>query len=145
MTAEHARDPMIARLRAYWDARRGDRFAPARADIDPVDFGYALSDICLVDVVGTPPRFRYRIIGQGLIDRAGFNMTGRFLDESPEPEFRDRLTQTYGEAVDTRAPRQGIREGVLDGRMRRYEYLVLPLSSDGAHVDMLLIASRFAR
>jgi hypothetical protein len=36
-----------------------------------------------------------------------------------------------------------IRERVLDGRMRRYEALDLPLSANGRTIDMLTIGMNF--
>jgi hypothetical protein len=137
-------DPLLRRLMAYWESKRAGRFAPARADIDPVDFPWILADLALAEVVGDPPRYRYRLISQQLIEYSGINLTGRFLDEMSLPEFRERVARTYGEVLATRRPTHGSREAVFDGRMRRYNYLILPLSNDGERVDMLLVALRSA-
>jgi len=37
----------------------GERRFPARADIDPLDFGYVLGHVMLLDVLRDPLRFRY--------------------------------------------------------------------------------------
>jgi len=132
-------DAIIRRVFDYWDARRGDRFAPARRDLDPVDIPFALADIVLVDVVaGQPCRFRYRLVGENLVAVDGYNMRGRFLDELPEPEYRERVRLTWTRVVETRLPLHHVRCAVFDGRRRRYESLVLPLSGDGSRVDMIL-------
>ena len=137
-------DPLIARLYDYWDANRAGRIAPARADIDPIDFPWILADVALAEVEGRPPqaRYRYRLISEQLIHYTGLNLAGRYLDEMPLPEFRDRVTRSYDAVVTDRAPRHGTRDTVFDGRIRRYEFLILPLSRDGIRVDMLLIALR---
>lgn len=54
-----ARKHAILRRRfAYSDSRRGERMAPAGADIDPLDFRYALGWVTLVDVEGSGSGFR---------------------------------------------------------------------------------------
>lgn len=132
------RDPRIARLHAYWCARRGERAMPARADLDPADFAYILGNVVLVEVHGPPFRLRYRLHGVNLVARDGYDMTGRWLHDHPEPEYRARIEQTYGEVARSGRLAHGIRDIVVDGRARRYETLVLPLGRDGAIVDMIL-------
>jgi hypothetical protein len=141
----HFVDPLIARFYRYWDERRQGRWAPARADIDPVDFAYVLADVTLIDVAGDPPRFRYRIVGHNLAQREILSMAGRWLDEMPEPHFRDRLRRSFLSVVRTRVPRHGVRNITLDGRRRHYEFLILPLSNSGEQVDMLITAQRYLR
>jgi hypothetical protein len=134
---------IVRRVFAYWNERRGARFAPARAELDPVDFAYALADVALADVIEGPPlRFRYRLVGHNLVVRDGYNMRGKFLDELPEPEYRERVRRAWTEVVETRRPVHHIRTAVFDGRSRRYESLVLPLSADGARVGMVLGVQR---
>lgn len=137
-TAPALRDRRIARLYAYWCARRGERPLPARADLDPADFAYILGNVVLVEVHREPLRLRYRLHGVNLVARDGYDMTGRWLHDHPEPEYRVRIEQTYGEVARSGRLAHGIRDIVVDGRTRRYETLVLPLGRDGATVDMIL-------
>lgn len=132
------RDQRIVRLYAYWCARRGERALPARADLDPAEFAYVLGNLVLMEVQREPLRFRYRLHGVNLVMRDGYDMTGRWLHDHPEPEYRTRIEQTYGEVARTARPAHGVRDIVVDGRMRRYESLVLPLGHDGTTVDMIL-------
>jgi hypothetical protein len=60
--AADSRDETLRRLLAYWQERRGARRFPARGDVDPVEFRYALGHVSMVDVVGDPPRFRFRLV-----------------------------------------------------------------------------------
>jgi len=69
--------PRLQRLYAYWSTKKGQRKMPSRADIDVLDLRYMLGNIMLVDVVadvagGTPPRFRIRVHGSNLSQRAGY-------------------------------------------------------------------------
>jgi hypothetical protein len=133
----------LRRLLAYWNARRGTRWAPRRADIDPMDFVYVLSHVALLDVLTDPWRFRYRVYGTGLVAMDGFDMTGRLIDDWPTPEFRALLQASHRDVAEARAPRLRVREAVIDGRLRVQEGLQLPLSEDGSTVSMILTAIQF--
>ncbi len=87
-----------------------------------------------------PLQFRFRLVGTELVDRAGFDLTGKTLDAYPNPEFRASMRQRYTAVVESRRPLRSVQTDlVIDGRLRRYEALLLPLASDGETVDMLMI------
>jgi len=46
----------------YWNAKRGSRFAPARADIEPLVLTAALPRILLAEVLSDPFDFRCRLM-----------------------------------------------------------------------------------
>ena len=136
-------DPLLKRLLAYWLEKRGDRAMPARADIDPLEMRFILGSLILVEVHHEPRRFRIRLHGTDLARRAGYELTGKMLDELPISEFRQFVEGSFAAAVETRIPRSGVRDRLMDGRIYRYEALILPLSSDGGAVDMLLVGMRY--
>ncbi len=130
----------LKRLFEYWEAKRGDRRFPARSDIDPVDMAFALGNVILAEVLPeTPPRFRIRLHGTTLSQRVGYDLTGKMLDEMPVPEFRDLSTRSFTKVVRTREPVHVLADRLVDGRMQRYEAILMPLSSDGERIDMLLV------
>ena len=137
--------PLLRQLYAYWDERRAGRTMPARADIDPVDFAYALGNVILVDVLRAPMRFRIRLHGTTLAERAGYELTGKMLDELPITDFRTLATQSFTTIATTGRPFHSSRDRVLDGHHRAYETLMLPLSEDGTAVNMLLVALFYGR
>ena len=134
------RDPGLARLWAYWDEKRGTREFPARADIDPLDLGYVLGNVILVDVFHGPMRFRIRLYGSNIVHRVNFDMTGRYLDEHPCPEFRAKVEREWRQAVESRQITHVMVDEWMDDRRVRFEALRLPLSTDGHIIDMLLVA-----
>jgi hypothetical protein len=142
-TALDLQDPLLRQLHAYWLEKRGNRAMPARADIDPLDMRFILGSLTLVDVLYAPLRFRIRLHGTDHVHRAGYDLTGKMLDELPVSEFRQFAKSSFTATVETRVPRAGIRDRVMDGRIYRYEALLLPLSSDGGAVDMLLAGMRY--
>ena len=132
--------PKLQQLYEYWKTKRGARNMPARADIDPLEMMFVIGNIILVDVLAeTPLRFRIRLHGTNLVQRVGYELTGKMLDDLPVNDFRRLAQQSFTEAVITAAPLAGYRDRVIDGRLTRYETVILPMSGDGERVDMLLI------
>jgi hypothetical protein len=130
----------LRRLYDDWQSSRRGRKFPARADFDPLDFKYILGSLSLIDVIGAPPRFRIRLHASNIVDRAGMDLTGKFIDEMPA-ERRDKALAHYSRVLQERAPIAIAYEGEpIDERLWNCEILVLPLSSDGANVDMLISA-----
>lgn len=126
----------------YWQERCAGRPMPARADLDPLDFRYVLGDIVVCDVFYEPLRFHYRLHGVNLVQRDGFDMTGKWLHERPVPDYTARVQHGWSLVVTERKILLGDRLHLtaVDGRQRRYETIVLPLSGDGTIVDKLITA-----
>lgn len=139
--------PDLHRLYDYWCARAAPGGLPSRRDIDPLDMDFMLGNLILVDVVRDParpsPRFRYRLVGANLVNTLGLEMTGRMLDEHPDPHFREVAMRVYARVVEGARPTAARRDTVVDGRVRRYEAIHLPLAADGRTVDMVLVGMRF--
>lgn len=135
---ERIRHPDLRRLYDYWQARRRGRCYPARLDIDPADIKYALGNISLVEVVGDPPRFRWRLVGSLFAQRLGYDMTNQWVDEYPDPAYRDYLIDSYHTMLKTGEPTAALNERDIDGKPRRFEVLRLPLAEDGQTINMIL-------
>ncbi len=131
-----------ARLRAlvgYWREKRGDRAMPARADLDPIEIPTLLPIVGLIDVLDGGARFRYRLMGTEMVGVAGYDPTGRFLDEAlPDSGYADYLIGLFREVTRERRPLYGESDfhgqGRIEHRVRR---LLMPLSRDGRSVDMI--------
>ena len=132
--------PRLQRLYAYWSAKRGGRKMPSRADIDVLDLRYVLGNLMLVEVIGAPPRFRIRVHGNNLSERAGYELTGKMLDELPQNEFRKGVGEKWTEVAATGEPMHCDDDMRIKGRPYRYESIILPLSADGETVNMELVA-----
>jgi hypothetical protein len=136
-------DPLLRRLYDYWNEKRGGRSMPSRAEIDPVEMRFILGSLLVVDVLREPLRFFVRLHGTELVRRSGYELSGKMLDELPQPQFRALTHRSWAKSVETRAPFHATRDRVLDGRSARYEVLILPLSKSGGDVDMLLVGIRY--
>jgi hypothetical protein len=138
--AADIRDTRLRRLYEYWLAKKGQRRFPSRKDIDPVDFPYVLGHVMLVDVVRDPLRFRVRVHGTDMVAKAGYDLTGKFLDDHPISDYRHYVMERCEGLVRDGEPLLVWHDRSLDGKRRRYEALWLPLSDDGQQVTMLLAA-----
>lgn len=136
-------DPLLRRLYDYWDEKRGERRMPSRADLDPADMRFILGSLMLADVLRAPLRFHVRLHGTELARRSGYELSGKMLDELPQPQFRALTHRSWAKSVETRAPFHAIRDRILDGRNARYEVLILPLSRNDGDVDKLLVGIRY--
>jgi hypothetical protein len=127
----------------YWNARRGDRPMPARADIDPAAIKALLPHLILMDVLRAakpdwPLDFRYRLLGTFADEHMLARYTGICMSDLPHQQPGSRIWNSL-ETVTT----QGI------PRVNRVPYIgphkdflsvvdiVMPLAADGRTVDML--------
>ena len=136
-------DPLIRRFFAYWQSKRGDERFPARRALDPIDFSYVLGDVTLVEICGESKTYRYRVTGSNLVARDGYETTGKTLEDIPDVEYRERIRTTFDAVATTGEPVHGLRDLLIDGRLRCYEVLVLPLASNGCDIDMLIAVQRY--
>ena len=132
-------DRRIARLLTLWRAARPapDRL-PARAAIDPVQLGpEVLPYLALVDVTHGGARFRFRLVGSGLVEHAGLDLSGSYIDDlNPNKDYAEYINSLYRQARDTRLPNYSeTRYRAASGRVGLTRRLLCPLASDGLTVD----------
>lgn len=130
----------MCRILDYWQGRCRDGGLPRRDDIDPGDLSDLLANIFLVDVEENPRRYRVRLAGSEVVACFGADMTGKTIDEYDLADARDDILRQYDLAVETRAPsyhRHEFWTAAYEHHLN-FERLLLPLSSDGEHVDKLL-------
>jgi hypothetical protein len=131
--------PSLQRLYQDWQDRRRGRAFPARADFDVLELGYIIGNLSLLDVRYNPLRFRFRLHANGVTERVGYEMTGKYVDELPLTDTRLMVQRHYEAVVDRREPIVEVRaRQIVDDRMLPCEVLALPLAADGATIDMLM-------
>ncbi len=137
-------EPLLAELYAYWSKCRGERFAPARADIDPVDIPHLLPHVALSEIVsdgsGHRRRFRYRLAGTQIEERFGCALTNHYLDELKQGQYLAHIVGLYERIIADKVPVYS--EGSFSDGDRNTLWakrLMLPLSEDGATVTMVLV------
>ena len=136
--------PVLRHLLAYWEAKRGARAMPARRDLDPTEIPRLLPYLLLTDVL-PDGGYRYRLVGTEVERSFGASMTGKRIDELMFGDYLAYMSGLYRRVVETRQPLfSGSRYGGVHGQSPLFtERLMLPLSSDGETVDMVLSAQVF--
>jgi len=138
-------DPDLVELHELWVAKRGARPMPSRSDFDPSEFRKLLPTVQLYDVGRTEGSYKVRLVGSALVALAGRDNTGKPPGYGlPEADAR-AIVEILNLVVRQRAPLFGRgRVHWISGKSyRKYEGCVLPLSDDGASVNMILCALKF--
>ncbi|MGH6882615.1 MAG: PAS domain-containing protein [Hypericibacter sp.] len=137
-------DDRLDDLFAYWNAKRGNRPAPSRRDLDPREITRLLPFLHLIDVEPEPMRFRHRLVGSELVDTLGRNVSGKYVDDV----FYGRATAEILETM--RALATEIRPFRRRSRMEWHradwltmEALELPLIDEHGQVNMILCGRSF--
>lgn len=134
-------DPRVRRLYDYWRRIHPPLGGlPGRQHVDPTEISDLLPWLWMVDVVRTPLRFRYRLVGTEQVAAMEHDFTGQFLDEA-HPRFLGSASYPQYVAAAERAEIGYLRGKPVFHLNKDYiaiERLLLPLARDGKSVDMLL-------
>src|SRR5713226_1460082 len=95
--------PLLRRLLDLWNAKRGDRPMPVRADFDVFELKDWLGNLMLIEVLPEASEFRYRLYGSVLASYYNRDLTGKLTATLP-PETRDIVGRENAEACLTRRP-----------------------------------------
>ncbi|SME90500.1 PAS domain-containing protein [Tistlia consotensis] len=136
----HIHSRVLSRLERYWQQLPRTRSMPSRKDFDPAAIKDLLPSVFMVDVVEAPLRFRYRLIGTQVRELSQRDLTGRMVDETTYGESSDFIRFLFGTVVRRRAPvlAQGSAKWLDASSWKVVAVLLLPLSSDGDEVDIIL-------
>jgi hypothetical protein len=133
----------------YWLGKQralGDPdMLPARRDLDPVlDVPRLLPQLMLMDVLGDPLDFRYRLVGSALRRHMAEDWTGRCLSDIPFQRAGSTVWDNNLRVLKERRPL--LARPPYIGPHKDFlfvESVILPLAGDGQSVDMLLFAVDF--
>ncbi|MCZ6604331.1 MAG: PAS domain-containing protein, partial [Alphaproteobacteria bacterium] len=131
-------------LIAYWDRHREDAPAPKRSHIDPIEIPRLLPYVGLVDVEDNGAGFRFRLVGQHIVDNHGRNIAGdRIEPQGAAPGSIDcpligQLYPVFRDAVQ----KPGIQSLITtydnaQGRRTRISLVALPLFTAPGEIGML--------
>lgn len=134
-------DPRLTGLVGYWSTKRRGRRFPSRADLDPLELKALLGYLLMVDVVRAPEggmRFRYRLFGTEFVFYHGGDLTGHWLEEIANVDFRDELLALYRGVVTDGQMRTLSYDYLIGDQRHRFQAVLLPLSADGKTVNIVL-------
>ena len=138
-------DIEIQNIVRYWlSIHRGEEL-PDRRQIDPAEIHSVLPGIALVDVVRSPFRFRFRLLGERMTTYHGRNFAGQWLDEI-FPHFNDTTTLDDFITVAEQAVvsyRLGLPLLTYEKSFIEMERVFLPFRNGGSTVDLVLAYTIF--
>lgn len=140
------KSPLHREAYRYWSSKKSGGLLPGREAIDPLELPGVLPWLNLVDVVkdGNSYRFKHRLIGTGIVERFGRDATGAWFDDIYTAEIAREQIQNYvglverGQVDLMRTPMP-----IPERSFITYLRLALPLATDGANIDMLMIVIDF--
>ncbi len=137
----------LLEMYGYWQRKRGTRAMPARSDIEPAEIKRLLPGMLLVDIVRAPDGARdfvYRLVGTREVEMRGHDPTGKRVAEAYYGTSADAVTACYRRVAESRCPFLDDDCFHLPGQeWSPSASIYLPLSSDGAEVNMILVYSSF--
>jgi hypothetical protein len=133
-------DAHLLALYRYWLDKAGDRRMPARHDLDPVEMKPWLANLVLVEFIGgDPENYRVKLEGTNIEAYYVDRRTGHGIEMLTSPTERDLMMAQYGVVLKQARPAFFDAEFVnSSGKLSRQIKLLLPLSEDGALVNMVL-------
>lgn len=109
------------------------------SDIDPGDIKRLPPYIGISDVLREPFDLRFRLVGTGVVEAAGYDFTGRFFHEMSVTTGKELWRAHYARVVDETRPFYGRYRGDLGPDLMRYvDHGAFPLSIDGIIVDRIV-------
>jgi len=141
LDADLPRYPDLCFALEYWKSKKGDAFAPPRAAIDPIEMPQLLPRVMLADVEtaeGSEPDFRYRLSGTGIRAVHGYDPTRLRPIELTPRIYGQLIDAHYRAAVAARQPLAHVIVMITNLKQRSYARIILPLSNDGATINMLM-------
>lgn len=140
LLASRVRQPLLGRLLRDWQLRCRDGLLPARHDFTPEQLRYILGNLILWDIQAEPLVATYRLYGSNFAIHRSGEMTGKRLDQLPDPVMRDMALHGLRRVLAERLPLLTRGRYTLPGSdtVIAMETLTLPLASDGRSIDMIM-------
>jgi hypothetical protein len=132
---ERSTSPMVRALRTWWLTHCVDTDVPDRRALWPGDIAELLPCVLIAELEPDPFRIRYRLVGTKVVTVAGFEFTGRHLDEFQRAGAGVPWEDYYRTVIATRQPLLG--EATVPtqaGGTFRYEFGIFPLTLGGRDV-----------
>ncbi len=133
-------DPRTLQLYQYWLKKKNNRICPSRTDIDKLDIPRLFPNMTLINVSPEPPRFVFRLVGTQVVWMFKDDATGQEVGVGLKPSERNEVIGRHAFVADNCCPvfhRRQLQREKNDYTM--VERLMLPLSSNGSDVDMIMV------
>ncbi len=129
---------------AYWNRLRGTSSLPNVSQFDPLDIVKLLPHVVFLEVIDGGTDFRYRVIGEHVLEFFSANYTGMLMSENPRIEPEGHLITRLRRSVDLRRPIHDPVEYIGPHRdFKKNDDIILPFADDDGQVKRLLVFVEF--
>jgi hypothetical protein len=125
----------IRALYSYWEALRGERPCPYRAEIEPRDMQGDARHLFLIEDLGDG-NIRFRLAGSALADAIGFDLRGMSTRTIMQGKARESFMALISETL--AEPGVGYARLLGPDGVQVWEIVLLPLRSDFGRIDRLI-------
>jgi hypothetical protein len=137
-----AQAPALNALLAFWRRKCTElERLPRRADLAPEQMLGFLPFVTLIEVLEEPRRFKFRLVGTGVVGHTGREVTARYADSELFADRAGAVATYFDLPVSHRCPAyaKGRYRTVPTDREVAFEALLTPLCNGADHkVDMML-------
>lgn len=132
--------PAVGRLVSHWREVCGDRMAPRRDEVDPIDLFEFLPHIAMIKPLDAGADFQFSLIGTGLVKLYGLVTRQNVSRIECGPEIREALQESLQLCMSEKAPVHDIWRNVrtLSQVDVTIEVAFVPISEDGIEVSRIL-------
>ncbi len=134
---------VLRRMYEYWLEKSRGRRLPDRTDLDPGEIPAMLPYLSIVEAVGDPPRYRYRLIGTNVVEALGFNPTNLFVDDLPDEAAATFLKNLLSEVCVKVQPLYAASAFKSEEHGMSTERLLLPFSHGGGRTVQIVVVQTF--
>jgi hypothetical protein len=142
----NATDPKIIEAIRYWSAKRGERLAPARADLNPREIKTFLPNLQIFEIIDGGRAFRPRLMGTAIIAAIKEDTTNQVFDGTSARPVVQRTLRAIRWVLEHKKPlRTFAQRTAVEGQdFLAHETAFLPLSNDGKTIDMVAVVGVFS-
>lgn len=134
-------DSFQATALAHWNTLRGQADIPARKAFDPMDLRQVLPFIFLAEERSGD--WFYRVVGSGIRDRVGTELTGKYLSSCDDAVDSKRIHADFEQVCAERRPHRHLFVHVVPEKpWLLYDRLLLPFGTS-KHVTHILGVTHF--
>ncbi|SDE39140.1 hypothetical protein [Kordiimonas lacus] len=135
--------PLADRFLAMWQDLRGNKVAPPRTTLSPMNISEYLPFLTIFDVSYDPFRMKCRLMGSAFVGAIGYDATGHYVDDYPNTEPLIRRARWIVSKVQPMLIIGLPLAWSPEKDYKTYDTLCLPFLDDGDTVDTILYLNQF--
>lgn len=138
VNATQLRSALVRSFHDWWTGHCGDEI-PDRSVLDPFALKGFLPYLLISDVESVPFRIRFRLVGTNVVEAAGLDFTGQYLDELVSCDSDEPWMENYRQSFDSRLPVFGTSAiPIKFGSSHLYEFGIFPLRNGGSEITQFV-------